>query len=223
MLLNQRMKDISLNPMQATENDLERALLNPKDSEIVLQAFSQDFEIQSQVYKKLLSYLGTMLAFDLTYESDAKSNEYRGPKYQKDLDVVKRFIDGFDYRSEFSTITQQLLRNEAFFGCPRFDNSRCTIQELPSSPTYTMITGRWPYGLLFSLNLYWLIQPGVDIDMLPTFFKTKFNDLWGNGKGLQSYRPSLSPEMRGNSSWVYWQDIPVDVGWTFKFNPAVAR
>jgi hypothetical protein len=133
MLLNQRMKDITLNPMQAQQNDLEQALLHPKDSELVLQAFSQDFEIQSQVYKKLLSYLGTMLAFDLTYDSTAKANEYSSSKYQKDLDIVKKFFDGFDYRKEFATMVQQMLRNEACFGCPRFDNDRMTIQELPST------------------------------------------------------------------------------------------
>jgi hypothetical protein len=40
MMLNQRMKDITMNPMQATETTLTQSLANPKNSEIALQAFS---------------------------------------------------------------------------------------------------------------------------------------------------------------------------------------
>jgi hypothetical protein len=222
MLLNQRMKDMNLNPMQATEDLINKALQNPKDSEIQLQEFSQDFEIQSQIYKKLLSYLGTMLAFDLTYESDAKSTDYKTSRYQKDLDIVKKFIDSFDYRREFGVIVQELLRNEAFFGCPRFDNDKLTIQELPASPTYTMITGRWPYGLLASFNFVYFLQPGTDLALFPPFFKEKFGEFWIKNKGQQSYLPALAPDLRGNSSWVWWQDLPPSIGWVWKMNPSMA-
>ena len=223
MLLNQRMKDVSLNPLQATEDSLADAMQSPKDSELALQAFSQDFEIQSQPYKRLLSYLGNLLAFDFTYESiNCKPNEYKSPKYQKDLDILKQFTDSFDYKKEFTLVTNELLRNEAYFCCPRYDGTKVILQEMPSSPNYTMITGRWDYGLLYSLNMYWFIQPGVDIDLYPPFFKKKYNDYWVKNNGKDIYVPSLSPTNRGNSSWVYWQDIPVDVGWCWKMNPSSA-
>ena len=93
MLLNQRMKDITLSPMQATEDTLIAAMKNPKDNEIQLQGFSQDFELQSSVYKKLLSYLGTMLDFGMTYScSNAKNSDYKTKKYQQDLDIFKSFV-----------------------------------------------------------------------------------------------------------------------------------
>jgi len=223
LLLNKQLQNITLNPMQATEDSLATALNNPKDNELILQEFSQDFEIQSQVYKKLLSYLGTMLTFDMTYECiNAKPSDYTGAKYAKDLDIFKKFVDNFNYKQEFSTIVQELLRNEAYFGCPRFDNDKLVFQELPSSPTYTTITGRWPYGFLFTFNMIWFLNVGVDINMYPSFFKRKFNELWGDKKHLDSYRPDIDPLLRGESSWIYHQDIPVDVGWVFKFNPAIA-
>ena len=165
MLLNQRMKDISLNPLQATEDSLTSAMQNPKDSELSLQAFSQDFEIQSQPYKRLLAYLGNLLSFDINYECiNCKPDEYTSPKYSKDLDIMKKFMDSFDYKKEFNTVTNELLRNEAYFCCPRYDGEKIILQELPSSPTYSMITGRWDYGLLFSMSMYWFIQPGVKVD-----------------------------------------------------------
>jgi len=84
-----------------------------------------------------------------------------------------------------------------------------------------MITGRWDYGLLFSMNMYWFLQSGVDIDMYPDFFIEKKADLWGEG-AKENYISSMSPELRGISSWAYWQDIPVTVGWCWKMNPAIA-
>jgi hypothetical protein len=224
MLLNSRMKDISLNPLQATEDSLANALKKPKDSEIDLQAFSQDFEIQSQVYRKLLSYLGNMLSFDLTFECTNIENEseYKSKAYLKDRAVVAKFLDTFEYKKEFGTVVRQMLRNEAYFCVPRFDGKKIVLQELPSSPTYTMITGRWEYGLNFSFNMYWFLQPGVDLRMYPRFFSEKYNEIWGSGKGLSSYNPALPTSQRGDSSWVYWQDIPTNLGWCWKINPEIA-
>ena len=224
MLLNRRMQDANLNPLQGSEDTLYNALQNPKDSEIVLQEFSQNFEMQSQVYKKLLSYLGTMLSFDLSYECvNAKPSDYSSSKYLKDFDAFKKFIDSFDYKHEFSIIVQEMLRNEAYFGCPRYDNDKLVIQELPSSPQFSIITGRFPYGLLFSFNMYWFLQVGTDISMYPSFFSKKFNEIFVGNNKLTDYDPSLNPVLRGDSRWVYWQDIPVDVGWCFKFTPQLAN
>jgi len=225
MLLNKRMQDISLNPLAPTESSLNTALLNPKDSELVIQAFSQDFEIQSQLYKRLLAYLGNMLSFDLTYEciDTKKYEDYKSKKYKDDLDILKNFLDNFDYKKEFQSVVMELLRNEAYFCCMRWDKGKLVLQELPSSPQYTMITGRWSYGLLFSINMIWWLQPGVDLGLYPPFFKEKYLKLWGDrSNGIPMYDATLSPETRGSSSWVYWQDVPSSIGWAFKFNPTLA-
>lgn len=223
MLVSQRMKDVTLNPMSPTESTLTSAMQSPKDSEKALQAFSQDFEIQSQVYKKLISYLADMLSFDMTYicTNVKKEEEYKSKKYQDDLDKVKMFFDKFDYQKEFRTIVRQLIRNEAYFGCTRFGSEQLVFQELPSSPDYTMINGRWDYGLSFSFNMLWFLQPGVDLRMYPPFFKEKYAKFI-KSKPMGGYVPSLPSEMRGNSSYIYWQDIPSTVGWCFKFNPEIA-
>lgn len=221
MMLNQRMKDINLNPVQATEDTLTSALADIKNSETILQSFSQDFEIQSQLYRRILAYLQNMLSFDLTYECiNAKQKDYTSPKYQKDLDIVKEFFDRFDYIKEFRAVVGELLRNEAHFSCVRFDGQQIVLQELPASPDYTMINGRWDFGLLFSFNLEWFMNSGVSIEMYPKFFAEKYSELFKGG--IHAYRPTLSPELRGNSSWVDWQDIPVGrdpFGWVFKMNP----
>ena len=222
IMLNQRLKDLTItgSPLKATEKSLNDALSNVKNSEILLQEFSQNFEIESQLYKRLLSYLGNMLSFDLTYSCLNPDVDYKSNKYKTDLDIVKNFLDKFDYKKEFTTVVHELLRNEAYFCCTRLEGNQYLLQELPASPTYTMITGRWDYGLLFSFSMLWFINPGVDINMYPPFFKKKYTEVFG-GMNSDAYIASLSPEARGSNYWVYWQDIDVDTGWCFKFAPEI--
>ena len=100
-LVSGRMRDVTLNPMQATQDMLDAAMRNPKESERQIQEFSQSFELTSMVYKRLLSYLGDMLSFDITYTSTAEADDYDAPKYKKDLAAVEKFLNRFEYRKEF--------------------------------------------------------------------------------------------------------------------------
>lgn len=221
-LVNSRLKDISLNPLAATQTDLENALANPKDSETQLQGFSENFELISQPYKRLISFLANMLSFDLTYTCiNAEKGDYNSPKYKKDYKIVRDFFDRFDYRKEFNIATKEMLRNETFVFCPRFDSNQYTLQELPASPTYLKITGRWDYGFLMSFSMLWFILPGVSVDFYPSFFKKKYMDFWGDGK-IPMYDPTLSAESRGASSWTYWVDLPSDVSFAFKLSSELA-
>jgi hypothetical protein len=218
MLLNERLRSLNLNPLQATEDKLNAALQRPQDHELELQSFGQDFENQSQVYKKLLEYLGTFLSFDLTYDCiNAKYSDYTSKSYQKDLDIVKDFIYRLDYRTAFTSAVQEMLRSEAYFCSTRFEKDKIVLQELPSSPQYTLIDGKFSHGLLYSFNMYYFIQVGVDINLFSDFFKQKFLELWQSGK-MKDYNSHIPPELRGDSAWVYWQQIPPEEGFCFKFN-----
>jgi len=223
MLVNERLKEVTMNPLAATQDGLDAALASPKESELALQGYSESFEILSQPYKRLLSYLGLMLSWDLTYTcTNATKDDYKSPAYGKDLKILESFLDRFDYEKEFTTVIKEMLRNETYFCLPRFDGDKIVLQEFPSSPTYTKITGRWEYGMLWSANMMWFILPGVDLNMYPNFFARKYNELWGSESKNKGYIPSLSPELRGSSSWIYWQDIPVDIGWCWKLSTELA-
>ena len=221
-MLSSRMRDVSMNPLAATETSLNSAMLDPKNSEINLMSFSENFELQSMPYKRLIDYLSGMLSWDMTYTSDVEEKDYDSGAYKKDLKSVQEFFDKFDYKKSFSEVVRQLLRNEAYFCALRF-SEKLILQELPSSPIYTRITGRWDYGLLGSFNMMWFLLPGVDINLYPPFFARKYNELWGgqNGKSPQ-YIPSLPPESRGDSSWVYWQDLEPQDFWVFKGTEEIA-
>ena len=222
-MINARMQDVTLNPSQATEADLIKALKSPKNNERQLQAFSQDFEVQSQIYKTLLEYQSNILAFDLTYDCiDAKYSDYTTTKYNKDLDKVKEFLDKFDYRREFKIAVQEMVRNDTFFCAPRFEGEQYVLQELPNSVDWTLITGRWDYGLLFSFNMDWFMQQGVDINFYPAFFKRKYKETYKTNKIQTPYAPPDNPIYRGRSSYTEWQDVPPDEGWAWKMNVSMA-
>jgi hypothetical protein len=223
MLINQRLKDITLSNVSPDETTLNAAMADPKDNEIALLEFSQDFQIKSQVYKKLLSFLSNMLSFDLTYECiNATFKDFKSKEYKEDLDIFKKFVDSFNYREQFSSVVGELLRNEAAFYCKRIDpaSDKMVLQELPASPQWTYINGHSAYGLAFDFNMYWFIQPGVDLKMYPKFFIDKYKELWHDGT-FNKYIPS-SPFNTRETSWVYWQQIPSDVGWCFKFDNTLA-
>jgi hypothetical protein len=58
--------------------------------------------------------------------------------------------------------------------------------------------------------------------MYPDFFKKKYKEIWVDSNTTRSYNPALAPELRGSSSWIYWVDIPVDIGVCFKLTPELA-
>lgn len=220
--INSRMKQINLNPIAATEALLTSAMRDPKNHEEALQAFSQNFEIVSMVYKRLISYYTNMLSFDITYTSNAKPEDYKLPRYKRDLEIAESFLDKFEYRKEFRSALRGMLRNDAYFATFFDLGNKYILQELPSD--YCKITGRWEGGLLFSFDFTWFDQPGVDISMYPDWFKKKYVELNQRRKeayrdSSSTYKPYLPVGERGNSYYMTWVDVPPDVGVCFKLAP----
>ena len=223
MLISQRLKEITLTNVAPDENTLNSAMADPKNNEIALLEFSQDFEQKSQSYKKLLSFYGNILSFDMTYDCmNATYKDFKSKEYQADLDVFKRFIDSFNYKEQFSSVVGELLRNEAAFYVKRTDESsgKLVLQELPAHPNWTLINGHSAWGLLYDFNMLFFIQSGIDLRGYPKFFADKHKELWDHGT-FKQYTPFMPANTR-DSSWVYWQQIPLDVGWCFKFSPTIA-
>lgn len=220
-LINQTLKDLNLNPRQASESELNEAMRNPKDNEDILRAFSQDFELSSMVYKRLINYLSNMLAFDLTYTStNAKNNEYGKPRYTSDVEKVEDFLNEFNYRQEFTIAVKEMLRNDAYFGCIRRTKTKWLLQELPLD--YCKITGKWEGGFTFDFNMEYFLQAGVDIDLYPSFFKRKYKEIWGGDKAPVNKRNGLSNRLAGKSRWGMWVSVPSNLGVCFKLSPEIA-
>ena len=220
-LINSRMKDISLHPVQATLDTINKALLDPKNNEDNLVGYSEFFELNSMLYKRLLHYLSDMLSWNVQYTcvNIKDDKEYLSPTYKKDYSKMVDFFYHMDIKNEFRTALKQMIRRETYYTFFRNDANKYVFQELPRE--YARITAKWEYGLVFDFSMLWFIQPSVDIDMYPPIFKKYYNEVFKNGKPGAFYDPATSIDNR-SGSWVYYhQTSPEDGFWPFKLSPEI--
>lgn len=219
-LVNSRIKDVTLNPIVATLDNINTALIDPKNNEEALIGYSQWLELNSILYRRILLYFSGLLSFDWTYtpKGAKKPEEYKSAKYKKDLQIVEEFFDSFDVKEAFGIALKQMLRNETFYGVLRDESDTYVIQELPRR--YCKITGRFDKGLVFDFDMNWFLQGGVNIEMYPAIFKSMYKKAFIKPTG-QGYNPASSTDMR-NGSWVYWiQTKPKDGFVAFKLFPEI--
>ena len=215
------MKDISLHPVQATLDTINKALLDPKNNEDNLIGYSEFFELNSMLYKRLLHYLSDMLSWNVQYTcvNIKDDKEYLSPAYKKDYSKMVDFFYHMDIKNEFRTALRQMIRRETYYTFFRNDANKYVFQELPRE--YARITAKWEYGLVFDFSMLWFIQPSVDIDMYPPIFKKYYNEVFKNGKPGAFYDPATSIDNR-SGSWVYYhQTSPEDGFWPFKLSPEI--
>jgi hypothetical protein len=217
-LINARMKDLSYSPVEASEDSLNNALKHPKESEQQLRSFIENFENISMPLKRIFSYLSSQLGYDYTYTCLNADSNYTKKPYLNDLNKLLNFTDRFDHKHAFRNVSRQLLRNELFVCAVRDEGEKIVLQELPIERC--KLTAKWDYGFLASFDFSYFLQSGVDISLFPKFFMQKFNELFG-GSGSQKYNPHLPPELRGDSQYSLWVDLPPEVGWVFKFDTSL--
>jgi hypothetical protein len=220
LLINSRLQDITLrNGVKISSETIVKYLENPKESEKELLSISENLEIVNTPYRRLISYMSDILAWDFTYycTNIEKASDYSSPAYKKDLDVVKKFFDSFDIKREFNTVTKQLYREDAFFCILRDEGEKYTLQQLQSD--YCLLTGRWDYGLLFSFDYNFFLRQGIDMDMFPSIFKKTYANIFTKNNRPVDYDPSISVDRRSSSLWAYWADCsPADGFWSWKIN-----
>ena len=220
-IINRRLQDINMNPVDGTVEDIIRALKNPKDSETILRNFAMSFELQNMYYKRLVRFQPDMALFNLTFDVKNlyKPSEYNSKAFKDDLKVLDDFCSKFDYKKWFQEVFRQLIRQGVYYCVLRETEDKYSLQELPAD--FCKITGRFSYGLLFDFDFNWFIgQYGVDINMYPKVFKKMYREVFN--KVSQKYNPAKSLNHR-NSTFVYWHQCqPSDGFWCFKINPEVA-
>jgi len=223
VLLNSRLKDISLSSTgtKVNSDSVAKALENPKESEKTLLAMSESFEVSSTPYRRLLGYMSDLLSWDWTYScmNIGDESNYKSTKYKKDLDIMSKFMDSFDHKSEFARVSKELYRTDSYFCVLRDEGEKYILQQLP--PDYCLITGRWDYGLLFSFDYSFFLRQGIDLDLYPKIFKETYSRIIT--KSSTDYNPSIDIDYRSSNTWVYYADCsPADGFWSWKLNPTIA-
>jgi hypothetical protein len=222
-IMNSRMKDVNMNPLEATSEKIQNALSKPNSNEQNLIGYTEWLELNSMLFKRILGYFANLLAFDLTYvcKSISGKEDYKKRTYSSDLKTVEEFFDKFNYKKEFKTIMKELLRSEAFFGILRQEGEKYVIQQLPQK--YCEITGRFDYGLLFDFDYAWFSQSGVDIELYPYVMQKQYNEILNsNDNGSGQYRPSSKINSRTGRFALWHQTSPTDGFVCFKLSPELA-
>jgi hypothetical protein len=220
-MVNSVLKNINLNPITPDRTKIDTALADTKNHETELIGYNQSFYVTSMIFKRNADYISNLPAFNLSIQPI--NPDYKDSKFKKDLKTVEDFLNKFDYRTEFKKALFNMLQQE-FYPCIfRNDGSdKYVLQDFPFA--YTKITGRFEYGLLWDADMSYFIQPSVDIDLYPSFFKRKYNELFsGNTNG--KYIPSSEINHR-TGKWALWVQTSPEgkygQTWGFKFRPELA-
>lgn len=217
-LQNSLMQSLNIDTQTPQKDEIEKALNAPADNEDKLISYNQSFYFNSLMVKRNHEYLANLPSFDLeiSCKNITSADDYNTPTYKKDLATVKTFLSKFDYRKEFKRAYWNMLMNESYFCILREFDSKNTLQELPFQ--YSKLTGRFEYGLLYDFDMSYFLQPQVDINLYPNWFKKKYKEVFLKGN-QKRYIPSNTLNNRGGIFATWTQTDPTEGFWCFKFNP----
>ena len=217
LMQNDLMKNLNIHTQEPNKENVEDALKQPADNEDKLIGYNQSYYFSSLMYKRNHEYLANLPSFDLELTCiNANGKDYNSPAYKKDYQIVKDFLDHFDYRTEFKNVLWNLLMSETYFCMFREFETKSVLQDFPWK--YAMITGKFEYGLLYDVDMSYFLQPQVDLDCYPKFFKKKYKEMFVDGK-QKDYLPSRKLNKRTGTFGMWTQTSPEEGFWCFKFNP----
>ena len=224
---------INNNPAKPTYEKLAKALESAPYDYQTLSSYSEFMEIWDAIYAKTLRYFAGLLAFDLSYQCTNVKNpsEYKSQEYKDDVKRVNKFLDRFDYKSEFRKVVKEIMRKETsyvWFRDSQEINSPIEIDEDKVKRTekfglqimpdkYCLLTGYFNSGqLLYDFNMNYFLNSTVDINLFAPIFKKKFREVFDSDEA--TYNPSAQLDYRTGEFATWVQTSPVDGAWAFKFD-----
>jgi hypothetical protein len=226
---------INNNPAKPTYDKLAKALESAPYDYQALSSYSEFMEIWDAIYAKTLRYFEGLLAFDLSYQCTNVKNasEYKTKEYQDDVKRVNKFLDKFDYKSEFRKVVKEIMRKETSYVWFRDSQEINTPLELEDDENkikkterfglqimpdkYCILTGYFNSGqLLYDFNMNYFLNATVDINLFAPIFKKKFKEVFNSDE--TTYNPSAQLDYRTGEFATWVQTSPLDGAWAFKFD-----
>lgn len=220
---NQLMNQLNNNPRVPTYDTIKKALIAyEKDSEN-LQGYVEFMQRWDMIFARVLRSYSDILSFDLQIvpKEDYTLEELNSLAYQEDKNRIYKFLDAFDYKSEFHKMCVEIMRHEVvytWFRKQKWGNKgmKGTLQIMPQE--YCMLTGYWEKGLLFDFNMNYFLNPGVDIEGFDPIFKKYYKEMFIDGNNYTDYIPTNQFNNR-NGVYGLWHQTSPDTGaWAFKFD-----
>ncbi len=220
-LSNQLLTNLNNNPRLPSAESVKKALNDYKNSGEELQGFVEFASSFDMIFKRTLYSYANALSFDLqiTCKNAYTDGDYKSDEYKKDRQTVDNFLTNFDYKKEFYNVLLNVLKRDTYFTWFRKTKTgnrgkmKFALQIMPQD--YCMLTGYFEKGLLWSLNILYYMQPGVDLNGFdPSITKTYLRAL----ETVDSYVPS-APLNDRKGSYAMWADVsPLDGAWAWKFD-----
>ena len=220
-LSNQLLTNLNNNPRLPSAESVKKALNDYKNSGEELQGFVEFASSFDMIFKRTLYSYANALSFDLqiTCKNAYTESDYQSDEYKKDKQTVDNFLTNFDYKKEFYNVLLNVLKRDTYFTWFRKTKTgnrgkmKFALQIMPQD--YCMLTGYFEKGLLWSLNILYYMQPGVDLNGFdPSITKTYLRAL----ETVDSYIPS-APLNDRKGSYAMWADVsPLDGAWAWKFD-----
>lgn len=216
-LLNSTLKNVNMKGAIFSREKIERMVLAPHQFEQELRQLSYSYYNSISIYRHLIDFTSSILDFDwepIPYTLDGKpitASDYHSKRFQKDYKVVTNFFNRFNVKREFNKVMFNISNYDTYYTSFREFDDHAYLQELPAE--YCMIDADSYLGYLFSFNLSYFVQSGVDIDGYAPCFKAMLNN------ALQSSENTYGSNLdKHNGRWVYYQQMHPDDVWVFKYN-----
>ena len=221
MLSNELLKNLNNNPRLPSAKTVKEALSNYKNSGEDLQGYVEFANAFDMLFKRTLYSYANALSFDLqiTCKNAYTKADYTSDAYAKDKRTVDNFLTNFDYKKEFYNVLLNVLKRDSYFTWFRKTKAgnrgkmKYALQIMPQD--YCMLTGCFEKGFLWSFNVLYFMQPGVDIDTYDASLKRTYARAM---ESMTTYVPSAQLDRR-TGSYALWADVsPLDGAWCWRFN-----
>lgn len=220
-LSNQLLTNLNNNPRLPNAEAVKKALNDYKNSGADLQGFVEFASAFDMIFKRTLYSYANALSFDLqiTCKNAYTKGDYESEEYKKDRQTVDNFLTNFDYKKEFYNVLLNVLKRDSYFTWFRKTKSgnrgkmKYVLQIMPQD--YCMLTGYFEKGMIWSFNILYFKQAGVDLGLWDPTLVKKYADTF---YGEKPYVPS-SPLDKRDGIYAMWMDTsPNDGAWAWKWS-----
>lgn len=216
-LLNATLKNVNMDGYNFSTDQIRKMVMSPHNFEQELRKLSYHYFNYIAIYKRNIEYKLTVLDFDwepIPYTLDGKpitQSDITSNAFKRDYAEMTKFFNNFNVKQEFQKVLFNMLLYDTYYTSTRTYDGHIYLQELPS--THCMIDANSYLGYLFSFDLSYFMNSGVDINAYSPALRKKYSEVLKLKKS--TYNPNLPQR---NGSWVYWHPMTPDDAWVFKFN-----
>lgn len=216
-LLNETLKNINMDGYNFSTDQIRKMVMSPHNFEQELRKLSYFYYQYISIYKRNIEFKSNVLDFDwepIPYTLDGKpisQSDITSNAFKRDYAEMAKFFNNFNVKQEFQKVLFNVLLYDTYYTSTRTYDNHIYLQELPSS--HCMIDANSYLGYLFSFDLSYFMNSGVDINAYSPSLRKKYSEVLKLKKS--TYNPNLPQR---NGQWVYWNPMSPDDAWVFKFN-----